>query len=166
MNLFRFPIVEAQLAQGGESIIDDIAYEDDLSYDEAETSHQSADEDEHEEEEEEGEGEQDMDGNPSHSSVRMIPSNIVVRKKKRTVHFQDAFLSNDDDDDDDDDTSHNIQPDTRAFTLIGLLERTFDLLKRCRQLVSDMRNIGVVFTYVSTQIGRNGRGIALDMKVN
>ena len=103
MNLFRFPIVEAQLAQGGESIIDDIAYEDDLSYDEAETSHQSADEDEHEEEEEEGEGEQDMDGNPSHSSVRMIPSNIVVRKKKRTVHFQDAFLSNDDDDDDDDD---------------------------------------------------------------
>ncbi|CAF4739488.1 unnamed protein product, partial [Rotaria sp. Silwood2] len=55
-----------------------------------------------------------------------------------------------------------IQPETRLITLVGLLERVFNLLSRCRQLIQDMRNIGVVQTYISMEIG-NGRGFTVDM---
>jgi hypothetical protein len=59
-----------------------------------------------------------------------------------------------------------IQPETRLITLIGLLERTFNLLNRCRQLVHDMRNIGVVQAFISMEIGRKGRGVTVDMEVS
>jgi hypothetical protein len=82
-----------------------------------------------------------------------------MRKKKTIIPIQDEFLS-------DDDQPVIIQPETRALTLVGLLERVFNLLNRCRQLISDMRNIGVVQTYISMEIGKNGRGVTLDMEVS
>jgi hypothetical protein len=80
-----------------------------------------------------------------------------MRKKKTIAPIQDEFLS-------DDDQPVIIQPETRALTLVGLLERVFNLLNRCRQLISDMRNIGVVQTYISMEIGK-GRSVTLDMEV-
>ncbi len=59
-----------------------------------------------------------------------------------------------------------IQPETRLISLVGLLERVFNLLYRCRQLVQDMRNIGVVQTFVLKEIGKKGRGVTLDMEVS
>ena len=73
--------------------------------------------------------------------------------------FQDEVLS-------DDDEPVIIQPKTRLITLIGLLERLFHLLNRCRQLIHDMRNIGVVQAYITMEIGKKGCGFSVDMEVN
>jgi hypothetical protein len=83
----------------------------------------------------------------------VVNSNITIQPS------EDEFLS-------DDDEPVIVQPETRSITLIGLLERVFNLLGRCRQLVHDMRNIGVVQTYISMEIGRRGRGFAVDMDVS
>ena len=152
MNLSRFPIVQMQIDNDG-SISDDIGDEDELDDDEEKPLDQSVNEDEEE---------RHIHSNPSQQdSNGVTTSNSVVRKTKPIEHIQDEFLS-----DDDDDQSIIVQPDTRALTLISLLERTFYLLNRCRQLVSDIRNIGVVEAYVSMEIGEGNRGMALDMKVN
>ena len=83
----------------------------------------------------------------------------MVVKKKRIRPIQDEFLSEDDE-------PVIIQPETRSITLVGLLERVFNLLGRCRQLVNDIRNIGVVQTYVLMEIGKKGRGFTVDMDVS
>lgn len=151
-NLFRFPISEPNIVDN-ESIVDLIGDEDELDDHGGGSSDQSITEDENDQ--------NNDDANASQaSSIRVTTSSVVAPKKKLVVHIQDEFLS------DEDDQQSIIQPETRSLTLINLLERTFILLKRCRQLVSDMRNIGVVDAYISIEIGTKGRGVALDMEVN
>jgi hypothetical protein len=83
----------------------------------------------------------------------------MVVNNKTVQPIQDEFLSEDEE-------PVIIQPETRLITLIGLLERVFNLLQRCRQLVHDMRNIGVVEAFISMEIGKKGRGFAVDMEVS
>jgi hypothetical protein len=83
----------------------------------------------------------------------MVVNNKIVQP------IQDEFLSENEE-------PVIIQPETRLITLIGLLERVFNLLQRCRQLVHDMRNIGVVEAFISMEIGKKGRGFAVDMEVS
>ncbi len=83
----------------------------------------------------------------------------MVVNNKTVQQIQDEYLSEGDE-------PVIIQPETRLITLVGLLERVFNLLKRCRQLVHDMRNIGVVQAYISMEIGKKGRGFAVDMEVS
>jgi hypothetical protein len=83
----------------------------------------------------------------------------MVVNNKTVQPIQDEFLSEDEE-------PVIIQPETRLITLIGLLERVFNLLQRCRQLVHDMRNIGVVEAFISMEIWKKGRGFAVDMEVS
>ena len=88
------------------------------------------------------------------STSTITKLNVIVARP-----IQDEFLSEDDE-------PIMIQPETRLVTLFGLLERTFNLLNRCRQLVHDMRNIAVVQGFISMEIGKKGRGVILDMEVS
>lgn len=109
-------------------------------------------------------GEEPQANNDSNSSrldrSQPTTSKAAVPKKKTIGAFIDEFLS------DDDTQPVIIQPETRALTLVSLLERVFNLLNRSRQLVSDIRNIGVVQTFISMEIGKQGRGFTLDMEVS
>ena len=78
----------------------------------------------------------DLDSSQSYQTQRTTIT-VAVLNKKTIRPFQEEFLS-------DDDELVIIQPETRFITLIGLLERLLRLLNRCRQLIHDMRNIGVV----------------------
>ncbi|CAF4088679.1 unnamed protein product [Adineta steineri] len=90
--------------------------------------------------------------------VQSATSTIMVVKKRRIQPIYDEFLSEDNE-------PVIIQPETRSITLVGLLERVFNLLDRCRQLITDIRNIGVVQTYALVEIGKKGRGFTIDMDV-
>ena len=90
--------------------------------------------------------------------LQSTPSTVTVMKNKTVQPIEDEFLSEDEE-------TIIIQPETRLITLVGLLERTFNLLDRCRHLVHDMRNIGVVQSFISMEIGKNKRGFTVDMKV-
>ena len=102
-----------------------------------------------------------IDLNVSQASGTQRTSNTnATRKKTPTQSFQDEFLS------DDDTPAMMIQPETRSITLIPLLERVFRLLERCRQLVSDTRNIGVVQSFVAAEISGRKHCFTLDMRVS
>jgi hypothetical protein len=149
-KLSRFPVVVASI-DNDESILEVIEDEDELDDDEDENQDQSANEDEEEN--------ANNSNTSQSSSIRVTTSDIVVRKQKSNRNIQDEYLS-------DNEQQNVIQPETRSLTLISLLERTFNLLQRCRQLVSDVRNIGVVDAYITMQIGGNRRGIVVDFEVN
>jgi len=149
-NCFRFPIDEVDV-DDNESVHSVGGDEDDLLDDEDQKANQSDDDEE---------TQQNSDLNSS-QLVQSQPTTltIMVLNKKRIQPIEDEFLSEDDE-------PVIIQPETRLITLVGLLERVFNLLNRSRQLVQDMRNIGVVQEYISMEIGKKGRGFALDMKVS
>ncbi|CAF4032008.1 unnamed protein product, partial [Rotaria sordida] len=108
----------------------------------------------------------DNDETQENDNINLSPLNqiqstaltVVMLNKKIIESTQDEFLS-------DDDEPVIIQPETRLITIVGLFERTFNLLNRCRQLIHDIRNIGVVQTFVSMEIGKKGRGFTLDMEI-
>ncbi|CAF1551639.1 unnamed protein product, partial [Rotaria sp. Silwood1] len=147
MNCFRFPIDEASIINN-ESIHSIGGDEDDLLDDEDQYAQQLNDE----------EPQENIHfASSQHDQIQPTGSTVVVLNKKISRPFQDEFLSEDDE-------PVMIQPETRLITLVGLLERVFNLLSRCRQLIQDMRNIGVVQTYISMEIG-NGRGFTVDMVI-
>ncbi|CAF1563864.1 unnamed protein product [Rotaria magnacalcarata] len=134
---FRFPINEydVDLNESIQSIAGD---EDDLLDDEEQQEDQLDDD----------ETPENNDINSSQlDQIQSSTSTITTRNVKVARPIQDEFLSEDDE-------PIMIQPETRLITLFGLLERTFNLLKRCRQLVHDMHNIGVVQGFVSMEIGK------------
>lgn len=94
------------------------------------------------------------------SGTQRTSSTNAMRKKTPTQSFQDEFLS------DDDTPAMMIQPEARSISLIPLLERVFRLLERCRQLVSDTRNIGVVQSFVAAEISGTKHCFTLDMRVS
>ncbi|CAF4200142.1 unnamed protein product, partial [Rotaria sordida] len=108
----------------------------------------------------------DNDETQENDNINLSPLNqiqstaltVVMLNKKIIESTQDEFLS-------DDDEPVIIQPETRLITLVGLFEHTFNLLNRCRQLIHDIRNIGVVQIFVSMEIGKKGRCFTLDMEI-
>ena len=92
--------------------------------------------------------------------IQLTTWTAVMLRKSTIQPLLDEFLSAVDDE------TVMIQPETRLITLTDLLERTFNLLKRCRQLVRDIRNIGVVQAFTSMEVGKKGRGLTLDMEVS
>ncbi|CAF3013655.1 unnamed protein product [Rotaria sp. Silwood2] len=146
-NVEKFPIDEASIINN-ESIHSIGGDEDDLLDDEDQYAQQLNDE----------ETQENIHlASSQHDQIQPTGSTVVVLNKKISRPFQDEFLSEDDE-------PVMIQPETRLITLVGLLERVFNLLSRCRQLIQDMRNIGVVQTYISMEIG-NGRGFTVDMVI-
>jgi hypothetical protein len=149
MIYFRFPIIESD-ANINESIQSVGGDEDDLQDDEDQQTNQLNNDETPES--------NDMTSSPS-DPLEPTTSAVVILNKKPTRSIQDEYLSEDDE-------PVMIQPETRLISLVGLLERVFNLLYRCRQLVQDIRNIGVVQTFVLTAIGKKGRGVTLDMEVS
>ncbi|CAF3687586.1 unnamed protein product [Rotaria socialis] len=147
-NSTKFPIDEGNV-DVNESIQSVGGDEDDLLDDEEQQADQSGDDETQEN--------NDMTTSPF-DQIQTTAVTTVVHNKKIIQPIQDEFLS-------DDDEPAMIQPETRLITLIGLLERTLNLLNRCRQLVHDMRNIGVVRAFILTEIGGKGRGFTLDMEI-
>lgn len=145
---FRFPVHETDV-DFNESIQSIGGDEDDLLDDE-ERQEDQVDNDETPE---------TNDINSTQSHQNELSTSTATLSLKITMPMLDEFLSENDE-------PIMIQPETRLITLFGLLERTFNLLNRCRQLVQDMRNIGVVQAFVSIEIGKKGRGVTLDMEVN
>ncbi|CAF4382551.1 unnamed protein product [Rotaria sp. Silwood2] len=145
----KFPINEDDV-DVNESIYSVGGDEDDLLDDEDPDENQWNN-DETEEEED------DMNLSPL-GQIQSTTLTVVMFNKKPIQTTQDEFLS-------DDDEPVMIQPETRLITLIGLLERIFNLLNRCRQLIHDMRNIGVVQTFILMEIGKKGRGLTVDMEI-
>ncbi|CAF1391925.1 unnamed protein product [Rotaria sp. Silwood1] len=146
-NVEKFPIDEASIINN-ESIHSIGGDEDDLLDDEDQYAQQLNDE----------EPQENIHlASSQHDQIQPTGSTVVVLNKKISRPFQDEFLSEDDE-------PVMIQPKTRLITLVGLLERVFNLLSRCRQLIQDIRNIGVVQTYTSMEIG-NGRGFTVDMVI-
>ena len=146
---FRFPIDDADNDDLSiESIGDD---EDDLQDSDEQASEKSDDD-------EDDEDSYESNHSSSSQSVEIQSTTVRATKSRATHQVHDEFLS-------DDDESVNVQEETRTITLVGLLHRVFHLLSRCRQLVTDMRNIGVVNSFVLGEIGRR-RGVTLDMKVS
>ena len=151
---FRFP-------SDGAVDDDDVSMESigDDEYDSQDSDEQASEQSDHHEWDDEGDDHSpESNHSGSSQSVEMQSTTVKVTKRRTTHQVHDEFLS-------DDDESVNVQSETRAITLVGLLQRVFDLLSRCRQLVTDMRNIGVVNAYVLGEIGRR-RGVILDMKVS
>ncbi len=149
MNYFRFPIDEEDV-DVNESIQSVGGDEDNLLDDEDQQADQLDDD----------ETQENNDTNSSQvDQIQPTTLTVALLNKKTIRTIQDEFLS-------DDDEPVMIQPETRLITLIGLLERTFNLLNRCRQLVHDMRNIGVVQAFISMEIGKKGRGVTVDMEVS
>ena len=149
MNCFRFPVDEVDI-DDNESIHSIGGDEDDLLDDEDQQAHRSDDDETQEN--------NDLNSSQLHQTQPTTLA-VVVLNKKTIRPIQDEFLSEDDE-------PIIIQPETRLITLVGLLERTFNLLNRCRQLVYDMRNIGVVQAFISMEIGKKGRGVTVDMEVS
>jgi hypothetical protein len=149
MIYFRFPIDESD-ANINESIQSVGGDEDDLQDDEDQQTNQLNNDETPES--------NDMTSSPS-DPLQPTTLAVVILDKKPTRSIQDEYLSEDDE-------PVMIQPETRLISLVGLLERVFNLLYRCRQLVQDMRNIGVVQTFVLKEIGKKGRGVTLDMEVS
>ena len=147
---FRYPVDEIDI--GDESIRSVAGDEDDLMDDEDYRADQS-DNDNKEE------VQVDNSLNYQQSDNSQPTTFIAVAKKKTPGSTEDEFLS-------DEDQCVIIQPETRAVTLIGFLERVFYLLNKCRQLVCDLRNIGVVNAHISAEIGKHGRGVTADMEVS
>lgn len=116
-------------------------------YDDSDTSHkQSSDEND------------DVEEFLNPTTIQQTSTMLHVTRNKSKQLLIDEYLS-------DDDESFVIQPETESITLISILERVYSLMCRCRQLVSDIRNITVVQSFVCCDI-KKGRIFSLDMQVN